>query len=71
MTAREALREYIEELSEDEAAHLLDRLRWEALDSSAPLTAAQRAAVERGLADIAAGRVTDHDEVVRRLGLVD
>ena len=34
---------------------------------SAPLTAAEKAAVERAEADVKAGRLHDHDDVAKRL----
>lgn len=76
MTAKELLRERIEELSErideiseDEAASWLFALDDLAYTELQPLTPEQVAMIERGLADSDAGRVVPQDEVLRRLGI--
>ena len=44
---------------------------WEDAPYSAePVTAAEERAIERGLSDVAAGRVSSLEDVGRRLGLV-
>jgi predicted transcriptional regulator len=67
MTAKQALLELVEEMSEDKAAEVLEWLEWEVQVDSRPLTTAERAAIDRGLADVAAGRLTDQDELEREL----
>lgn len=70
MTAKERLREWVEELDEEDAAEALLLLE-NAADPGRPLTPAQRASIERGLAQAAEGRGIPHDEVFRRLGIDD
>lgn len=68
MTAKQALRELVEGLSEEEAQQLLiaaDDLRWERI----PLTNEDIAAIEEAIADIGAGRTHSTRDVRRRLGL--
>jgi predicted transcriptional regulator len=72
VTAKETLLERVAELSEDEAAWLLAQLDDPGdLSSDAPLTDAQRASIRRGLADSAAGRVYDVEEVEREFGIAE
>jgi predicted transcriptional regulator len=70
VSAKQALREYVDGLSEDEAARVLaavDDLFWERL----PLTDDDVVALEEGLADLDAGRTHTTAEVRRHLGLDD
>ncbi len=69
MTAKQALRNYIEELSDDEALALLHRLEDEAQELLPPLTDEQLASVQRGLAQSERGEGIPHEEVLRRLGI--
>jgi predicted transcriptional regulator len=76
VTAKELLRERIEELtdrideiSEDEAADMLFRLDEAFQPEPEPLTDEQRAMIERGMADARAGRLVPQEEVLRRLGI--
>ena len=67
MMAREALRQYIEQLSDEEVRSLWDRIQCEEAYPPEPLTPEEIASIERGIADSEAGRVTPHDEVMLRL----
>ncbi len=74
MTAKELLRERIEELSErideiseDEAANVLWRLE-DAFDP-APPSPEEIEHIKRGIADLDAGRSVPHGEALRRLGI--
>ncbi len=69
MSAKQELRDYIDELSDDEALSLWQRIQCEDLEPVAPLSDEDRAAVERGLRDIAEGRTFSLEEVERELGL--
>jgi predicted transcriptional regulator len=69
MTAKELLRERLEELSEDEAMSWLGFLEQTFSRQSLSLTPEQRASLERGMADARAGRLTPHSEVRRHYGL--
>jgi predicted transcriptional regulator len=69
MTAKELLRERIEELSEREARDWLGFFEHAFSRKSLSLTPDQRASLERGMADARAGRLTPHSEVRRRYGL--
>lgn len=51
--------------SREDAVREAVRLVWE--EDASPLSEAERAGIERGLADVAAGRVFDHDEVFDEL----
>ncbi len=68
MTAKEALRERIESLTEDEAAELLDRLEWESTEEETP-TLEQDELLAKGKAEFAAGEYVDGDEFLRVRGL--
>ncbi len=79
MTVKDELHRLIEELPEQDAHRLLRELRdretaglpaflANAPVDDEPLTAEERAAIDEGLADLAAGRVVSHDEVRRELG---
>jgi len=73
VTAKEALRDYIDGLSEDEASWLWQELRWDEEDGAdpPPLTPAQIASIERGLAQADAGRLIPHEEIMLEFGLSD
>ncbi len=71
VTAKEALRELIDDMADDEAEWTLGWLAAEQAQSPRPLTPDESAAIERGLADSAAGRLVDLEEVERELGLAD
>ena len=58
MTAKEALKERIDSLTEEEAAELLDRLEWESTEEEI-LTPEQWARVQEGERQIALGDVVD------------
>lgn len=72
MTTREALHRLIDELR-DEQAELarvwLEDLRGAADDDGAPLDAEALASLDRGLADVTAGRVKSLDDYKRERGL--
>jgi hypothetical protein len=70
MTTKEALHHLVDELAEDQtelARALLEDLRDTADADGPPLDAETLASLDRGLADIAAGRVESLDEYKRRL----
>jgi predicted transcriptional regulator len=67
VTAKEALKDLVDDLSEQKAAEVLEWLEWEVRAEARPLTSEERAAIDRGLADIAAGRLTDQDDLERDL----
>jgi hypothetical protein len=72
MTTREALHHLVDELP-DEQAELarvwLEDLRDAADENGPPLDAEALASLDRGLADVAAGRVKSLDEYERERGL--
>lgn len=68
MTAKEALRERIDSLTEKEAAELLDRLEWESTEEE-ELTPEEWARVREGQRQIAAGETVDAGELFKELGL--
>lgn len=68
MTAKEALRQRIDSLTEEEAAELLDRLEWESTEEE-ELTAEEWARVREGKRQIAAGETVDAEELFKELGL--
>jgi hypothetical protein len=68
MTAKEALHEKVEGLSEDEAAELLARLEWEATETE-DLTDEELAEVLEGERQLAAGDSVSGKELFARLGL--
>jgi hypothetical protein len=65
MTTREELHEMIDRLPEGEALALLEDFRQAADLDGEPLDAGALASLDRGLADIAAGRVTSLDDFER------
>jgi len=72
MTAKEALHRLVEELPEDQAElarALLEDLRDAADAGGPPLDEESLASADRGLADIAAGRVKTLEEYERERGL--
>jgi hypothetical protein len=72
MTTKDALHHLVDELPEDQtelARVLLEDLRDAADVDGPPLDAETLASVDRGLADIAAGRVKPLDEYKRERGL--
>ncbi len=71
MTAKQALRNYIEELSDDEALALLHRLESEDQLEPEPFTEAELAAIARGREQIAAGQFFTTQQVRDRFGLDD
>jgi len=66
VTVKEELHELIEGLSEDQAAELLRDLRDASDAGGAPLSAESLASLERGIADIAVGRVITLEEFERK-----
>jgi len=72
MTPREQLRDQVDRMSDDEAAHVLDLIGADEAECAErqPLTPEQIASVERGLADSRAGRTYTTDEVRERLQAV-
>jgi hypothetical protein len=72
MTTREALHHLVDELPEEQAelARIwLEDLRDAADEDGPPLDAEASASVDRGLADVAAGRMKPLDEYERERGL--
>ena len=69
MTAKQALRDYIDGLSEDDAISLLQRIQGEDQGTRTPLTDGEIESVRRALADAAAGRVYTTTEVLQHLVL--
>jgi hypothetical protein len=72
MTNKEALHSLVDELPEDQAElalNLLEDLRDAADPHGPPLDEESIASVNRGLSDIAAGRVKSLDEYERERGL--
>ncbi|MBA4180939.1 MAG: hypothetical protein C0506_10160 [Anaerolinea sp.] len=65
MTAKEALRERIDLLTEEEAADLLDRLEWESTEEE-ELTPEEWARVREGERQIAAGETVDASAFMAR-----
>ena len=72
MTTKEALHSLVDQLPEDQAELarvLLEDLRDAADDAGPPLGREDLASLDRGLSDIAAGRVKPLDEYKRERGL--
>lgn len=72
MTTREALHRLVDQLSEDQvdlARHWLEDLRDAADADGSPLDAATLESLDRGLADVAEGRVKPLDQYERERGL--
>ena len=68
MTAKEALRERVESLTEDEAAELLDRLEWESSEEEIP-TPEQVELLLAGEAEFERGEFVDGEAFLRSRGL--
>ncbi len=68
MTAKQALHERIEHLSEEEAEELLARLDWESTETET-LTDEEMEEVLAGKREIEAGDWVDGEEALRRLRL--
>ena len=68
MTAKEALRERIDTLTEDEAAELLDRLEWESIEEEVP-TPEQVAEMLAGEAEFERGEFVDGEKFLRDRGV--
>ena len=72
MTTKDALHQLVDELPEDQAElarQWLEDLRHAADDHGPPLDSETLASLDRGLTDIAAGRVKPLDEYERERGL--
>jgi hypothetical protein len=72
MTTREALHQLVDELPDDQtelARVWLEDLRGASDDDGPPLDAETLASLDRGMADVAAGRVKSLDEYKRDRGL--
>jgi hypothetical protein len=72
MTTKEALHSLVDELPEDQAELarvMLEDLRGAADPSGPPLDEEMLASLDRGLADVAAGRVESLDEYKRERGM--
>ena len=72
MTTREALHHLVDELPDDQAELArvwLEDLRGAPDDVGQPLDAEALASLDRGIADVAAGRVKPLDEYERERGL--
>ena len=72
MTTKEALHQLVEEMPEDRAElarHLLEDLRHASDEDGPVLDAETLASLDRGLADIANGRVKPLDQYERERGL--
>lgn len=67
MTAKEKLKQLIDEMHEDQAFGLLEHLE----RPLPPLSAEDRASIARGLADSEAGEVFDEAEVLAEFGIDD
>jgi len=66
MTAKQALLELVETMSEEEAEEVLARIEWEATEFE-ELTPEEAAEVEVGRAEFAAGHSVSADEYFKRL----
>ena len=72
MTTRQALHELVDQLPDDQAELArvwLEDLRNAADEDGAPLDASTLAALDRAIADVAAGRVKPLEEYERERGL--
>jgi hypothetical protein len=67
MTAREALKERVSRLSEEEAAEWLARMEWESTEAET-LTPAEMAQLEAAEREFANGESIGGDEVFKELG---
>ncbi len=66
MTAKQALRELVEDLSEEDAEEMLQRLSWEA-DPEELLTEGEAAGLRDAIAEGERGATVSGDEVFRSL----
>ncbi len=72
MTTKETLHQLVDELPEDQAElarQWLESLRYAADEDGPPLDSETLASLDRGLADISAGRVKPLEEYERERGL--
>lgn len=68
MTAKQALIERVQDMTEEEASELLAQLEWNAAEFE-ELTAPELARVERGEAQVARGESIDGEALFRELGI--
>lgn len=68
MTVKQALREWIDRMSDEEAAELLAHLEWEAADED-QLTAEDIAAIQQSDEEYRRGEALDGRALLRELGL--
>jgi hypothetical protein len=68
MTAKEALRERIDDLSEEEAAELLAQIEWDATEEE-ELTPEEMELVRQSQLEYERGEGIDGEELFRQLGL--
>ncbi|MEO8541492.1 MAG: hypothetical protein ABI577_17245 [bacterium] len=68
MTAKQALRERVDLLTEEEAEELLARLDWESSEFE-ELTSEESAELDSVLAGVATGDWSDGEELFRKLGV--
>jgi hypothetical protein len=68
MTAKEALRNRIDRLTEDQAAEWLARMEWESTEVE-ELTAEEKALVQESQAEYERGEAVDGKELLHELGL--
>ncbi len=73
MTPKQRLRDQVDRMSDDEAAHVLDLIGADEAECAGrpPLTPEQIASVERGLEQSRQGMGVPHREVRRMFGLAD
>ena len=69
MSAKEALRELVEAMSEEDALRQLERIELEFMVADRPLTPDEIAAIEQGLADADAGRRVTTAQLREQFGL--
>jgi hypothetical protein len=68
MTAKEALRERIDDLSEEEAAELLAQIEWDATEEE-ELTPEEIALLDEVKTQFERGEVFDGEKLLRELGV--
>jgi predicted transcriptional regulator len=66
VTAKQALLDLVHDLTEDQAADLMERLQAAGAIKFKPMTPEQRASLQRGIAQTDAGLAVPHSEVLRR-----
>jgi hypothetical protein len=69
MTAKQALREWVETMSEEAAEELLARLEWESIEFDDPPSPEELVLLKDAMAAIANGDVLPADAVFKDLGL--